>query len=107
MKVVNTLDNKIALVTGASRGIGKAVAINMAKKGAYVIGTATKAHGADNISQMFKEENLKGEGVILDVTKQEDIDNLLSKLADQNKIPAMVCFSFYINGCSSTAFDKH
>ena len=50
----SSLDNKIALVTGASRGIGAAIALNLAKKGALVIGTATSNEGTEHIKQAFE-----------------------------------------------------
>ena len=67
------LENKIALVTGASRGIGKAIALKLAKNGASVIGTSTTEAGADKITQMFAEEGLKGQGVVLDITNKMQI----------------------------------
>tara|TARA_Y100000588_G_C13940226_1_gene789718 strand:- start:31 stop:777 length:747 start_codon:yes stop_codon:yes gene_type:complete len=84
---MQSLHEKTALVTGASRGIGKAIAISLAKKGAYVIGSATSEKGAQAISTYFKENNLKGEGVILDVTTKKSIEDLLSQLALQENLP--------------------
>lgn len=84
---MSSLSEKTALVTGASRGIGKAVALSLAKKGAYVIGSATSENGAKAISEYFQENNLDGEGVVLDVTSKESIENLLSKLSDEQKQP--------------------
>ncbi|KTC78223.1 3-oxoacyl-ACP reductase FabG [Legionella brunensis] len=84
------LQGKIALVTGASRGIGKAIALTLAKKGAYVIGTATTMSGAENITSLFAQENLTGEGVVLDVTSKEGVDNLMTQLADMEKTPSIL-----------------
>lgn len=84
------LQDKIALVTGASRGIGKAIAQMLAQKGAYVVGSATTIEGAASINAYFKEENLTGEGVVLDVTNQESVDTLLQSLAAREKIPAIL-----------------
>lgn len=81
------LQGKTALVTGASRGIGKAVACMLAEKGAYVIGTATTLQGAESISAFFKEQNTAGEGVVLDVTNKDSVDALMATLTDQNKVP--------------------
>lgn len=74
------LENKIALVTGASRGIGKAIALKLAKNGASVIGTSTTEAGADKITQMFAEEGLKGQGVMLDITNKMQITSVLDKI---------------------------
>ena len=84
---MSSLSEKVALVTGASRGIGKAVALSLAQKGAYVIGSATSENGAKAISEYFQENNLEGEGVVLDVTSKESIENLMSKLSDEQKQP--------------------
>lgn len=87
---MNLLEGKIALVTGASRGIGKGIALTLAKKGAYVIGTATSTEGALQITANFEEENLTGEGVVLNVVEQADVETLMTNLADQNKIPSIL-----------------
>ena len=70
------LDGKIVLVTGATRGIGKAIALTMGKAGATVIGTATSEAGASNISQMLDDENISGKGIVLDVTDNDQISKL-------------------------------
>jgi len=71
------LDGKLVLVTGASRGIGKAIAITLGGAGATVIGTATTESGADNISKIFVENEISGKGIKLDVTNNEQISNLV------------------------------
>jgi 3-oxoacyl-[acyl-carrier protein] reductase len=63
----DALAGEVALVTGASRGIGAAIADALARAGAVVVGTATSAGGADGISQRLLAGGLKGEGVVLDV----------------------------------------
>ena len=70
------LDGKIVLVTGASRGIGKAIALTLGKAGATVIGTATSEAGANNVSQMLDDEKISGKGIILDVNNNNDISDL-------------------------------
>lgn len=81
---------KIALVSGASRGIGQAIALNLAHKGAYVIGTATSEAGATAINALFQQQNLHGEGRMLDVTDKEAVENFMSQLSDENKLPAIL-----------------
>ena len=70
------LDGKIVLVTGASRGIGKAIALTLGAAGATVIGTATSESGANNISQMLNDEKILGKGIVLDVTDNDQISSL-------------------------------
>jgi 3-oxoacyl-[acyl-carrier protein] reductase len=62
-----TLDNQAAIVTGASRGIGRAIAIELARQGATVIGTATSEAGAQAITAAFEDAGLKGRGAVLNV----------------------------------------
>lgn len=87
---MSSLQGKIALVTGATRGIGQAIAQTLARKGAYVIGTATSEQGAMAITDYFKQENLTGEGVALDVTSKDSVENLMTKLSDDNKLPSIL-----------------
>ena len=70
------LDGKIVLVTGATRGIGKAIALTLGKAGATVIGTATSEAGANNVSQMLDYEKISGKGIVLDVTDNNQISKL-------------------------------
>ena len=77
------LDNKIALVTGASRGIGAAIALELGKQGATVIGTATTASGAENISAALKAANISGMGMALDVNDAAQIETVLAEISSQ------------------------
>jgi 3-oxoacyl-[acyl-carrier protein] reductase len=69
---------KVTLVTGATRGIGKAIAISLAKDGHTVIGTATSEAGANTISEYLK--SFGGEGVVLNVTDKENIDKVIADI---------------------------
>ncbi len=73
---------KLALVTGASRGIGKAIALELAALGATVIGTATSESGADLISRYFEEANLNGKGMQLNVGDTDSIDALMVQIKE-------------------------
>ena len=76
------LDGKIVLVTGATRGIGKAIALTLGKAGTTVIGTATSDLGAENISQIFAENKIVGKGMKLDVTDNEQVSNLVKNIGE-------------------------
>ncbi len=71
------LNGKLVLVTGASRGIGQAIALTLGEAGATVIGTATSEIGANNISKILADKNIHGKGMILNVTDNDQILDLL------------------------------
>lgn len=77
------LNNQVALVTGASRGIGAAIAKALGQQGATVIGTATSANGAEAITAALKAANVNGVGLALDVTQPEQVDAVLKQIAEQ------------------------
>jgi len=76
------LNEKLVLVTGASRGIGRAIALTLGNAGATVIGTATSGEGASNITKIFAENNILGKGMKLNVTDNEQISELLKKITE-------------------------
>ena len=77
------LTGKVALITGASRGIGQAISLILGKNGATVIGTATSESGADAISKTFQENNIPGKGFALNVTENDQIENLMKFISDE------------------------
>ena len=81
------MTQKIALVTGATRGIGASIAKVLAEKGFYVIGTATREEGAAAIS---KNLGATGEGRVLDVSHPDQITTFIKALQDESKMPAIL-----------------
>ena len=76
-----THDNReVALVTGASRGIGLAIALELGRQGAHVVGTATSSIGVEKIENTLKQNSISGQGLVLDVTDNAAIENLLATL---------------------------
>jgi 3-oxoacyl-[acyl-carrier protein] reductase len=76
-------ENKVTLVTGASRGIGQAIALTLGQAGATVIGTATSEEGAQAISAYLAKAGIKGEGMQLDVTDTLNTDGVLKNIANK------------------------
>ncbi len=82
-----TLEGDIALVTGASRGIGRAIAQALGARGAFVIGTATTDAGAEGISQALGEANIEGFGTTLDVADSASVNALFERLGKDSRNP--------------------
>ena len=84
------LNGQIALVTGASRGIGRATALKLGQAGAVVIGTATSQNGADAISAALTDAGIQGQGMMLDVSQQDSIDAVLKQISEQFGAPVIL-----------------
>ena len=84
------LENEIALVTGASRGIGLAIAFTLGREGAYVVGTATTPDGAAKLGESFKERGIRGEAAVLNVTDQSSVDALFARMQETAGAPTIL-----------------
>jgi len=85
-----SLENEIAFVSGASRGIGKEIALALGAQGATVIGTATSENGAENISNYLKENDIKGKGMVMNVTDQDSITTTVKAITDGFGAPSIL-----------------
>jgi 3-oxoacyl-[acyl-carrier protein] reductase len=77
------LEGQIALVTGATRGIGRAIALALARAGTRVVGTATRDEGAEAITAYFKAEGCNGEGIRLDVAQGTAVEMAVAGIAER------------------------
>ena len=77
------LSGKLVLVTGASRGIGQAIALTLGQAGAIVIGTATSEEGANKISKTFSNNSILGKGMKLNVTDNDQIMDIIKEVSDK------------------------
>ena len=73
MTQATDLSGELVLITGASRGIGRAIAETLGTQGAIVIGTATSGRGADSISSYLADAGIKGQGMVLDVADSDSV----------------------------------
>ena len=84
------LEGQIALVTGASRGIGRSIAINLAKSGAYVLGTATSESGVEAIRKTLTDEGLEGNAYVLNVADASSVTAFGEALKADGHIPGIL-----------------
>lgn len=85
-----SFDQKVVLVTGASRGIGAAIADTLGQEGAVVIGTATSESGAEKISARLADKHIQGKGMMLDVTDTDSVSTILSAIQKEYGAPSIL-----------------
>jgi 3-oxoacyl-[acyl-carrier protein] reductase len=84
------LENEVALVTGASRGIGSAIALSLGKAGARVIGTSTSPQGAQTLGAALASHGYNGRGAVLDARDPASIDALIAELEGAGELPTVL-----------------
>lgn len=84
------LKDDVALVTGATRGIGKAIALVLGGAGAMVVGTATKPEGAEQITAYLKAAGIRGRGMVLDVGNAAQVESLVKAVAGEFGDPTLL-----------------
>jgi len=90
MTSTDILSGEIALVTGASRGIGQSIALALGKQGATVVGTATSDKGAESISACLTENGITGQGMALNVTDADSIKQMLAEMTETFGAPGIL-----------------
>jgi len=84
------MTNRVALVTGASRGIGRAIALTLASSDCLVVGTATSEAGAESITKAFAGAKVKGKGMKLDVTDPESVKEVVAAIGKELGHPTIL-----------------
>ncbi len=84
------LKDEIALVSGATRGIGKAIAEALGREGAVVVGTATSKAGAESITANLAAAGVEGRGLVMNVTDQDSIDTVLAEMKESFGMPSIL-----------------
>ena len=85
-----SLKSEISLITGASRGIGASIADLFGQSGSLVIGTATTPEGAQSISDRFEKLQIKGRGVVLDVSESAQVNQVVKDLKGKDELPSIL-----------------
>jgi 3-oxoacyl-[acyl-carrier protein] reductase len=84
------LENQVALITGASRGIGRAIALALGQAGARIIGTSTSPEGAERLRQELASHACNGLGAVLDAGNPASIDALMGELEAAAELPTIL-----------------
>ena len=87
---MSNLENEIAFVSGASRGIGKEIALELGRNGAVVVGTATSESGAQAITDYLKENGIKGQGIVMNVTDSDSVNDALKQVTESFGAPSIL-----------------
>lgn len=85
-----SLNDEVVLVTGASRGIGKTIALALGEMGATIVGTATSENGAEAISSYLSESNIKGQGMMLNVTDPDSVSEVITSMTETFAAPSIL-----------------
>jgi 3-oxoacyl-[acyl-carrier protein] reductase len=84
------LENEVALVTGASRGIGRAIALELGRRGARVVGTATTEQGAASIGEALADAGVEGRGIVLDVSSAGSVEQCFKDVEAREGTPTVL-----------------